>query len=65
MRLLGGMNDAEGRVEVCSGEVWGSVCHDYWGSLDAQVVCRQLGYATDGLLILVFLAVVRTCWLPL
>lgn len=48
MRLLEGANDMEGRVEVCSGEVWGSICHDFWGSRDAQVVCRQLGYQADG-----------------
>lgn len=48
MRLLDGANDTEGRVEVCFEEVWGNVCHDFWGSRDAQVVCRQLGYAADG-----------------
>ena len=48
MRLLEGANDMEGRVEVCSGEVWGSICHDFWGLHDAQVVCRQLGYEADG-----------------
>ena len=41
---MGGENEFEGRVEICIGEQWGTVCgvSPYWGSNNAIVVCRQL-----------------------
>ena len=48
LRLVGGNIPNEGRVEICIDNVWGTVCDDSWSNGDATVVCRQLGYSTQG-----------------
>ena len=55
MRLIGGLNEYEGTVEVCLNQVWGSVCSssftysNFWNVQEGQVVCGQLGYQRLGL----------------
>ena len=43
IRLSGGRDQYEGRVEVCSNGLWGTVNSSDWDSNDAKVACRQLG----------------------
>ena len=43
IRLVGGSNANEGRVEVCANRLWGTVCSYRWTVNEAAVVCKQLG----------------------
>ena len=47
VRLIGDLL-YRGRVEICRGHVWGSVCYESISTNDAEVICRMLGYHNLG-----------------
>ena len=48
VRLADSLEEGVGRVEICLGNRWGTVCHRSFDELDAAVLCRQLGYYSEG-----------------
>ncbi len=46
VKLFGGQKASEGTVEVYSNSQhkWGMVCDFGWGTAEANVVCRMLGF---------------------
>ena len=53
IRLRGGFDVYQGRVEICYNGVWGTVCDDGVGwqngsRVNAQVICKQLGLQSQG-----------------
>ncbi len=47
VRLVNGTNSSEGRVELCIGDGWGTVCDidAGWNQSEANQLCGQLGFS--------------------
>ena len=49
LRLVGGADASEGRLEVCINRAWGTVCDELFDDVAASVACDQLeGFQRDG-----------------
>jgi len=60
VQLRDGRTPYEGRVEVCSGGEWGTICNLQWGNEEARVVCQQLGFQKTGKLLSMNISSI--CW---
>ena len=57
VRLMDGIIENEGRVEVCVNGVWGTVCDQGFTKTDANIICKQLGLPDTGrplLIVIIF-----------
>lgn len=48
VRLVGSDFNYEGTVQVCFDNLWGQISDAGWTLNDSMVVCRQLGFQTQG-----------------
>ena len=53
IRLRDGADSFEGQIEICYNQAWGTVCHDFWSTTDANVACGQLGFRNTGKFVII------------
>ena len=56
VRLVGGVDNVHGRLEVLHDGMWGTVCGDFFDEPTTKVVCNMLGhgYALASKIYLIF-----------
>ena len=52
LKLVGGMSETEGRLEVCFNKRWGTIDGNGWSHTETEAACKQLGHSTSGIYIL-------------
>ena len=64
VQIVGGTMGREGRAEACYNNQWGTICDDNWGTVDARVFCRHIGYPSDGMSeIIILIHIIRFLYL--
>ena len=53
IRLYGGTDPSNGRVEFCKDRRWIAVCSDGWGLDEARVMCGLLDFGQEGIYIII------------
>ena len=49
LRLVAGVSELSGALQVCLSQRWGTVNGDGWTAVDTQVACRQMGFNNAGI----------------
>ena len=44
IQLVDGRQETEGKVEILHNGIYGTICDENFDDVDAQVVCRMLGF---------------------
>ena len=63
VRLQGGNNPTEGRVEIFYNGKWGLVCANGWDRQDAIVVCQENNLGNNGTVVQISYNQTETLWL--
>ena len=63
VHLVDGIVAYRGRVEFCVSGRWSGICVTQWDNADAAVVCRQLGYPSEGIYIYIYMSPVLSTFI--
>ena len=47
LRVQGGKNRREGRLEVCYNQAWGTICNTIYGQHAAKIFCVRLDFDSE------------------
>lgn len=47
IRLVDGFSSNEGTLEICKDGSWNTICSSWFGTQEAYVACRELGYGSS------------------